>query len=541
MIKLIERHPLITITATAVIMLLSSANYLEISIMEARNFITAREMITDSNWLLTTMNGEPRYQKPPLPSWLAALFALVFGLKSILTYRIPGILMVVILGLTAYFFTKKIVQNKLQALVNGLITITSFYTVAIVFEAPSDIFTHSFMLLGLYHVFLHYNKDKNYWLHSVLAGLFIGCSILSKGPVSLYVLCLPFLISYGFVYKFKKIKTKVFSTLSLIIIAFVVGGWWYVYIHFKDPATLLEMANEETSNWSRYNVRPFYYYWSFFAQSGLWTIPAFISLLYPYLKSRVSHLKAYRFSFYWTIIAVILLSIIPEKKSRYLMPVLIPLAINIGFYIEYLFGRFKDLKDKRETIPVFFNFGLIALVGCCFSLTYFFFRDFQDFIWLQFTFASILLFLVGLSIFYYLKRREIKAIFYLSILFMLLATVLIIPFSRHLKPYKYQLITELKTTTELNGITLYNYKYVPPEMIWHYDNKIPSLNDTNHNFPKGKVLGVLIHDANSNDLNALKENYEIEYIKTYDLNSADKNSRSYTIRLVNSFYKLTKK
>ena len=45
------------------------------------------------------------------------------------------------------------------------------------------------------------------------------------------------------------------------------------------------------------------------------------------------------------------------------MPVLIPLALNTGFYIEYLIRRFKYIRDKRETIPVYFNFGLIGLIG----------------------------------------------------------------------------------------------------------------------------------------------------------------------------------
>lgn len=41
--------------------------------MEARNFNSAREMINHNNWVLTTMNGEARYEKPPLPTWLAAI------------------------------------------------------------------------------------------------------------------------------------------------------------------------------------------------------------------------------------------------------------------------------------------------------------------------------------------------------------------------------------------------------------------------------------------------------------------------------------
>ena len=40
--------------------------------MEARNLATAQEMVKNGNYLLPTMNGELRLEKPPLPTWIAA-------------------------------------------------------------------------------------------------------------------------------------------------------------------------------------------------------------------------------------------------------------------------------------------------------------------------------------------------------------------------------------------------------------------------------------------------------------------------------------
>ena len=59
------------------------------NIMEARNFNTAREMLEHNNWVLTTMNGEPRYEKPPLPTWLTAISGAIFGLDQIWALRLP--------------------------------------------------------------------------------------------------------------------------------------------------------------------------------------------------------------------------------------------------------------------------------------------------------------------------------------------------------------------------------------------------------------------------------------------------------------------
>ena len=67
---------------------ISTFNLIEVGIMEARNFQTAKEMVEDNNWLLPTLNGEPRYQKPPLPTWLTAFSVLLFNSKSIIFYRI---------------------------------------------------------------------------------------------------------------------------------------------------------------------------------------------------------------------------------------------------------------------------------------------------------------------------------------------------------------------------------------------------------------------------------------------------------------------
>ena len=83
MIRILEQRPILTIISVVGVLLLPYLGVLEVTIMEARNFISAREMITDNQWILTTMNGEPRYQKPPFPTWLTAMSGMLFGFKSI--------------------------------------------------------------------------------------------------------------------------------------------------------------------------------------------------------------------------------------------------------------------------------------------------------------------------------------------------------------------------------------------------------------------------------------------------------------------------
>ena len=59
-------------------------------IMEARNFVTAREMVEFDNWLVPTMNGELRFAKPPLPTWVAALVEMVSPDNLVLQRAMAG-------------------------------------------------------------------------------------------------------------------------------------------------------------------------------------------------------------------------------------------------------------------------------------------------------------------------------------------------------------------------------------------------------------------------------------------------------------------
>jgi hypothetical protein len=452
--------------------------------------------------------------------------------------------MVALIGITTYLFSKKALNNKVHSFINGLIVITSLYVIAIVIEAPWDIFTHGFMLVAIYHLFQLFEKQNNYFKHTLFAGLFIGLSILCKGPISIYALLLPFLISYGIIYRFNDIKSKGFSFFSVVIIGLVVGGWWYLYVRMEDPSTFLQMTKTETSNWSSYNIRPFYYYWSFFVQSGIWTIPALISLLYPFLKSRVSHIKVYKFSLIWTILAVILLSIIPEKKTRYLMPVLIPLAINTGFYIEYLIRTFKDLNEKKVTIPVHLSFGLIALIGILFPLIGFFFGPtLTGLVLLWYLLATLLLGTIGVLMIINLKRKVFKNVFYLSIGFFICAFISVIPMSGIERSSNYNSVSSLNEQNEQNRLKVYSLTSISPEYIWHYGSKISSIKkkDSTYDLPVENTFGLLTRTKDQTIDNYLSKIYEIKYSETFDLNNAELDTKNHRNRLRYHYYILSKK
>ncbi len=541
MIKTIEKYPIASISIVVLLMLLVHLNVPNVTIMEARNFITAREMVHDNHWILTTMNGEARYQKPPLPTWLTAISGLIFGMNNLFALRLPAVVMVLFSGIFIYFLSVKLALPKKQSLQNGFILVTSFYIIAIINEAPWDIFAHGFMLAGVYYLFQFFENEKKYWKNALLAAIFVGLSFMSKGPVSFYAIFLPFLISYGVTYKFKKLTPKIIPLISFVILFLIIGGWWFVYVRLADPKAFLEIATRETANWSSYNVKPFYYYWSFFIQSGLWAIPAFISLLYPYLRNRVENKKVYKFTFWWTIIAVILLSIIPEKKPRYLVPVLIPLALNTGFYIQYLIINFSKLKRKIEIYPVYVNFLLIALLGVIlpFALYFFLNQGIQQH-FTSYILTSISTFLIGLLLIKNLFQKKIKPVFYVTILFMVVIFTFGLPISKSLnKNEAFNSINKLHLLEKSYDIKTYSIGVITPELLWDYNGIIKNIyKNEDLKIPNDNQFGLLLMNRDLKlILSQLKNNYNAKLIETYNLNVGSKKKG----RLIRAFYLISKK
>lgn len=521
------------------------------NIMEARNFNTAREMVNHNNWVLTTMNGEARYEKPPLPTWLAAISGAVFGLDTIWALRLPSALITTFLVVFFYRFVDHIGRNKELAFNAALILASSFYILFAGRNGTWDIFAHAFMLAGIYYLFRFFapflpagNETEKLYTNAILSGFLIGLSFMSKGPVSHFALLLPFLIAYGTVFRFKNFRSKIFPLLLMIFIIAVLSSWWAIAVYLLDPASATAIADKEATAWANHNTRPFYYYWSFFTQSGIWTIPAFVALLYPYLKRRVENLKVYQFSLVWTLAAVILLSLIPEKKSRYLLPVLIPLALNTSFYVQYLFRRFSTLKERKETFPVYFNFGLIALIAIIAPVVgYFLLRENLSGLWGWFIPFTLFSMLVGILIFRFLAKKDMPKIFYLTTIFICGVVALGFPLVK--ATYTNTDYAELSPKVrqlQKQNIPQYLFTNSSPELIWDLGQRVPLIQSAGQtHFPAERKFVVWMTPDEEADFKAIFKRYKLQYQSKIDGNITSKKDRNYKERRIAKLYFVSQK
>lgn len=515
-LRALQHYPLWTIGLFSALLFFFNLDALTISIMEARNFLVAREMVTEGHWLLTTMNDLPRYEKPPLPAWITAPFIAAFGTETLWAYRLPTSLVSTAGVYALFFLVRRMGAGRNVALYAALVLATSFYYVVIRFEAPSDMYTHVCMLIAVYF-WSGLDRARNVAAPLLLGAAAFGLSVLAKGPVSPYALFLPFVVAHAATHPNEYARRwKHFAAFFLLGVA--IGASWYLYLRVADPAGILEVAEKETGNWTSYNVRPFYYYWSFFIQSGIWTVPAAVSLAYPYFRKRVKYPQAYKFSWLWTVAAVVFLSLIPEKKSRYLVPVLFPLAVNTAHVLHYLAGAV--VLTRFDKIYTYLHGGVVLLI-CLSSVGVYFAidREVPGF-WVWFSLWVVAFFCIAAYIASSWYRRDLRFLLWSGVCMTAVLTTIGLsgtPFLMGNDDFR----TLQNYPQEEKDLPAFAYSGLDPEIVWEWGETLPVIKagDLGELSGRDEVLVLVAETVRGNFETALENSgWSTVERSTYDRN-----------------------
>ncbi|WP_294664576.1 glycosyltransferase family 39 protein, partial [uncultured Fusobacterium sp.] len=174
-------------------------------LMEARNFITAREMVQSGNWMIPTLNGSLRFEKPPLPTWITAGMMKIFhNTTDEYLLRIPVAVISVILIFLIYYLIKLFTEKSFYSFITSFVALSTFMIIKTGNENSWDIYSYVFAFGAV--VFLVSGMKKEKTVDFIISGIFLAASVLSKGPVALYGIILPFFIAYGYIYGMEKYK-----------------------------------------------------------------------------------------------------------------------------------------------------------------------------------------------------------------------------------------------------------------------------------------------------------------------------------------------
>ena len=472
---------------------------IEVDSMEARNLVTAREIVARNNWLVPTMNGELRIAKPPLPTWFAALVSLsTGGTDKMSLLRIPNALSAVLLIFFTYGFCWTLSRDRTLAFMSAAILATNIVMMKAGHRATWDIFCHTFMLGALWAFVAGLRENRGWPLFAVF-GTLMGLSFLSKGPVSFYALFLPFILSYLWIFKPLELKTK----WPLIVLAFsicvFISSLWPLYILNFHPEALLATVQQESQAWVDRHVQPLEYYLKFPVYSGLWLVVTIAVLVKPFAEKRVRSVQNYRFLLLWLVLAILLLSLIPEKKYRYLLPAMIPLALLSAILLRGIMDRFRQGKQVKGDLRFLaLHAFLISIVGVIYACVLFYqLAAVNGAATPLFTLLVFSVFLIiVVSSWHFFKNKKVFALFSLTVIQSCIIAFLYMDFYRevNLANPEYKRMTKIDSSVLPLGTNIFFMHYPPGiKFAWDLNRQVKHwrVEDARQLLENGETIAII--------------------------------------------------
>lgn len=501
-------------------------------IMESRNIVTAREMVYDHNWMVPTMNGELRLEKPPLPTWISAFVEIVSPDNLPLQRAMAGCA-AMLLAFFIYRFATRLTGNRTYALVSSLILCTSYNVIMMGRTATWDIYCHTFMMGAIYYLFVALQSPTCKWSSFVASGIFMGLSFLSKGPVSFYALLLPFVCAYFLTYR-NGMKGKWGALSVMIIICLIISTWWYAYIYIFHQDMASYVFQKESSSWANRNVRPWYYYWQFFLETGVWSLLTLTTLAFPFWKKRVESSKGYLLTFSWMLLVLFFLSLLPEKKTRYLLPILLPAALTMGHLFVYWIKEARQkMPQKSDRVIYKINTYLISIVTLALPVAIYLFMYRPGHMGIVMFLILITLFW-GTSAWLFLSAQKIRPFSFLMgvVVLFAVAELFVMPYVGALVSNTDAVsISATRTNKELQSLPFYHNKdeVFRIEIVYEANKKIPALDLTNSEEVMNALPFVLVSQqpAEQEFPDSIREKLNFRFIDCYDNNTWPKGHKRY--------------
>lgn len=502
--------------------------YIVPDIMESRNIVTAREMVYDGNWIVPTMNGELRLEKPPLPTWFAAGAEFVSP-DNLAVQRFMAGMAALLLVFFFWKFAKYVLHR--DPLIPTLILCTCYNFILMGRTATWDIYCHAFMMAAIYLMARALLENGAQWRRFALAGIFIGFSLISKGPVSLYALFLPFVIAFGSIFR-PSLRHKVLPILLMVVVSLIVGGWWYLYVHIACPEAFEYVVKKESGSWINYNVRPWWYYWQFFLESGVWSLLLLTSIFLPlfFRKRRTS--REWLFPLIWMLASLVLLSCLPEKKPRYLLPLLIPAAYLMADQILAWTAEFANRQTVNQgSIWLYLiNSGLITIALFILPPVAWYFAVDTGYMakWLWVLFSIVDIFCVWWCVYATFRLNPAAMVGSVTVVFLAAECFAFPSIAKVAGNPERHSIELIRSFAEVDSLPFYHLETEPLriELVYAANKKIrPISPDT---LDKVVPMVLLTHESAEKVLDSLGiKNRKIREIDIYDENIRPRDSRRY--------------
>src|SRR5256714_4361506 len=189
----------------------------------------SREMIATHNYAIPQINFQPFWEKPPLFFWMQVLSMKAFGINEFAA-RLPNAICGIVTLLVLYRIGKKQVNESfgwIWTLVYAGSLLPQFYFKSGIIDPWFNLF----IFLSIYQFTIYTGADVRKRTRSVLlAGLFTGLAVMTKGPVALLVVGLCYGV-FALINRFRHFM-RLKDIVLFLLLTLALGGSWFIPLLF---------------------------------------------------------------------------------------------------------------------------------------------------------------------------------------------------------------------------------------------------------------------------------------------------------------------
>ena len=180
-----------------------------------------RELLESSNWVSTSLNGEPRHDKPILIYWLQAISVTLFG-QFEGAWRLPSMLLSGIWLWLTYRFGRDFLSPRTGVL--AVWVLASSWLATVIFKAAiADALLNTLLCWTLFTMYRYTQAPNDRTL--VIAGLAMGLGFLAKGPVAVVLPLGTLLIAMSLQLRFREFLGICLKPAAWLTVLVVITPW----------------------------------------------------------------------------------------------------------------------------------------------------------------------------------------------------------------------------------------------------------------------------------------------------------------------------
>lgn len=303
----------------------------------------AREMLVSGNYTKVQLNYQPFWEKPPFFIWLQALSMKLFGVNEFAA-RFPNALCGIV-SMFSLFIIGRRYHSTMFGITWCLLLAASLLPHIYFKSGIIDPWFNLFIFLSLHHAFnLFHNPGGKAGLKSaLLAGLFLGLAVLTKGPAA-FVIEAVTLLAYLFWCR-RLVALKHRQSFLFILTSLLVASSWFAVMWFSGNGFIIrEFIDYQLRLFQTGDAGhdgPFYYH---IVVLLLGCFPASFFFIMAYFKKREHtpyqlQLRRVMLCLFWAVL--IIFSIVKTKIVHYSSLCYYPLTFVAATGIAQYFSTIK--------------------------------------------------------------------------------------------------------------------------------------------------------------------------------------------------------